>query len=156
DVEVREAALDLRYVGQEYTLPLRPPGQGGFVAPAPNATAAVFTRDYERTFGHTLDEPVEIVTIRATARRPFRPRDEKPVSRDRSNEVQSRRTINAFSFTQGNRIDFAVVDRDTLSPGSRLSGPTIVPEETATTYVDKGFELFVHEGGALVIRGKEN
>jgi N-methylhydantoinase A len=150
---VRQAALDLRYVGQEYTLTLQPPGQGGFVAPDPGATLDLFVREYERTFGHILDEPVEVVTVRATVRRPWAHGEQRPRSNGRSQAAREQGTLGAFSFTQGRWVDFAVVHRDTLSQGARLLGPAIVAEETATTYVDSGFELRTHEGGALVIRG---
>jgi N-methylhydantoinase A len=155
-VVVRQAALDLRYVGQEYTLTLQPPGEGGFVAADPIATLDLFTREYERTFGHTLDEPVEVVTVRATVRRPWAHGDQRLRPNDCPNAAREQRTLGAFSFTQGQWVDFAVVHRDTLSPGARLPGPAIVAEETATTYVDSGFELKVHGAGPLVIRGGQD
>lgn len=155
-VEVREVALDLRYVGQEYTLTVRPPGDNGFVAADPAAVAAVFSRDYDRSFGHTLDEPVEIVTVRATTRRPLPKQEEKPMPLDKTTmPAHKSRVIDAFSFTQGRRIDFAVIHRGSLSPESHLAGPAIVPEETATSYVDAGFELVVHPLGALFVRAVE-
>ena len=61
------------------------------------------------------------------------------------------RSIESFSFTQAERLPFAVVDRRGLGTGERLDGPAIVLEETATTYLDAGYVAEVHVSGCLVI-----
>jgi N-methylhydantoinase A len=154
EAEELEPGLDLRYVGQEYTLTVHPPAQNGHIATSAAEVSDVFTRDYDRTFGHTLSEPIEIVSIRATSRTalPRKEREQLIVGEDGARE---RRSVQAHSFTQGERLKFEVVDRDVLTTGEKLPGPAIVLEATATTYVDAGFELEVHPSGTLFIRDVE-
>jgi N-methylhydantoinase A len=149
-----EPALDLRYAGQEYTLTIYPPGGDGLIVGSAEDVADVFTRDYERTFGHTLVEPIEIVSIRATARRLLPRKAQELVSTD-SAARDERRSLDAHSFTRAERCQFEVISRQALQPGTRITGPAIVLEQTATTYVDAGFELEVHESGALRLRDLE-
>jgi N-methylhydantoinase A/oxoprolinase/acetone carboxylase beta subunit len=52
-------------------------------------------------------------------------------------------------------VRFAVVHRQSLEPGATIAGPLIVLEETATTYVDAGFELEVHGSGHVLVRARE-
>ena len=61
-----QRALDMRYVGQEYTVTVPVAGQlsGDWLPPI----RAEFDRLHERTYGHaSAEEPVEVVTLRLTA-----------------------------------------------------------------------------------------
>ena len=57
----------------------------------------------------------------------------------------------AYSFVTEETHDFDVVDRHAIEPGSRLVGPTIIREETSTTYVDVGYRLECAAGRELMI-----
>jgi N-methylhydantoinase A len=141
---VAEVRLDVRYVGQEHTLTISAdPGSG--VA----AIRRVFTQEYERTFGHVMDEAVEIVALRATRRTPL-PRRAEARSAAQANG-RAPRTLEAHSFRRGEPLQFALVDRAALTAGELLPGPAIVVEETATTYVDDGYTARVHQSGCLLI-----
>lgn len=152
--ETLEPALDLRYAGQEYTLTVHPPASEGVISAGRDEVEAVFTRDYDRTFGHKLSEPIEIVSIRATSREPL-PRKARERALGQSPAPREQRSIEAHSFARGARETFAVVDRSAIPIGSTLAGPAIVLEPTTTTYVDAGFELEVHPSGTLFIRDLE-
>jgi N-methylhydantoinase A len=91
--------------------------------------------------------------VRATTRTPLprRANEKAAVGAPASTE---RRTVSAHSFTEGERLDFGVVERAALEPGERLEGPAIVLEQTTTTYVDAGFTLDVHPSGTLIIEQK--
>jgi len=144
DGSSRETRLDVRYVGQEHTLT---------IAVEPQASAAdtrrLFTREYERTFGHVMDEAAEIVSLRATVRTPLPRRADgrPPAVRD----GRPPRSFESFSFTAAERLPFALVDRHGLSVGDRLDGPAIIVEETATTYLDASWAAEVDVSGCLVI-----
>jgi N-methylhydantoinase A len=98
-----------------------------------------------------LDEPVEIVAIRATARRPLaRSAPERFVFDEAGRE--DARTLAAHSFALGRRVPFTVIARSALASGATLAGPAIITEETATTYVDAGFEVTVDPTGVLALR----
>jgi len=60
-------------------------------------------------------------------------------------------SVQAWSFTGAELTAFAVIDRSHLAPGATINGPAIVREQTATTYVDRGFRAAVHRSGALML-----
>jgi N-methylhydantoinase A len=148
-----EPALDLRYVGQEYTLTVHPEAEAGQIAAGAEEIESSFKRDYERTFGHRLDQAVEIVSIRATARTPL-PRKANETAAVGAPRSLERRSLEAHSFTLGERTAFDVVDRAALEVGSSTEGPLIVLEETTTTYVDVGYRVDVHPSGTMIIEKK--
>ena len=150
----RSVQLDLRFVGQEHTLTVAGPMSGGTVAAEPERLTETFLGEYDRTFGSTIDEQVEIVCVRAVvdaasdggpAAHGHLPAHVPPAT------GPATRTRRAWSFTAERELEFAIVDRDDLAPGGRLGGPAIVLEPTATTYVDDGHVLELHPQGALVI-----
>jgi N-methylhydantoinase A len=143
----REVAADMRYVGQEHTITIPLRSEHGRVVADIDEIRGGFTHEYEKTFGHEMDEAVEIVSLRATLRTPLprRAREQAPVSSD--GRVES--TRDAYSFTRGEWIPFRIVRRDQIE--GTIAGPAILLEETATTYLDADFELRVHESGSLFI-----
>lgn len=149
----REAALDLRFVGQEYTLTIPVPIEGSHFAPDSDAVHDSFIAAYERTFGHSMPEPLEIVSVRATLRTPLQHHDSVQLSTEP--DGNARRSLEAYSFMRDAFCPFTVLERGALPAGTLLSGPAIVLEPTATTYVDAGFELEVSANGSLLIADKE-
>jgi N-methylhydantoinase A len=141
--DVREARLDLRYVGQEHTLTVALPAVDGA-----HELRERFDRDYDRTFGHAMDEEVEIVSLRATLTTPLPARSERIAS---VLVDGGRTTTDAWSFARNETLRFTTVGRDSLAPGTRVTGPAILLEQTATTYLDAGFVALVHESGALFL-----
>jgi N-methylhydantoinase A len=152
DAGVREAYLDLRYVGQEYTLTIRPlVDQDGLVTETPEQVRSTFEEDYARTFGHTLPEPVEVVSARALIRKPLPRRSSGHHTESVSLPSSDDRTVDAYSFTRDARIPFQVRLRTSLRADEAVQGPLILLEETATTYVDADFELQLASSGVLLI-----
>jgi N-methylhydantoinase A len=144
-----EIHADLRYVGQEHTLTIAVPQEGdGLRAGAELELLDGFAASYAQTFGHTMDEAVEIVTFRVTATTPL-PRGAAAAQAARGVREDEQRE--AYSFRLGERRPFAVVDRAALEPGTVVAGPAIVHEPTATTYLDAGFTARVHQLGHLVV-----
>jgi N-methylhydantoinase A len=152
----RSVQLDIRFVGQEHTLTVAGPMRGGTIASEPEPLTERFLREYDRTFGSTIDEQVEIVCVRAIVdaasdgppgaaandgARPQRPVVDVAVAGSRP----------AWSFTADRELPFTLVQRAELEVSGRLDGPAIVLEPTATTYVDEGSALEVHPQGALVL-----
>jgi N-methylhydantoinase A len=157
DVELRRSVqLDIRFVGQEHTLTVAGPMRGRSIADEPEQLTETFLREYDRTFGSTIDERVEIVCVRAIVDAASDAAASAPVNGSAHTEPRaagavSARTRPAWSFTAERELAFALVQRAELAPGSRLDGPAIVLEPTATTYVDEGSSLEVHPQAALVI-----
>ena len=155
--EVLEPALDLRYSGQEHALTLRPTSSDGALATSAEDVASMFAQDYDRTFGHTLEEPIEIVAVRLTARTPLPRKAPEHVLREgkRATPTAERHSISAHSFSADMRMPFAVIDRASLELGAILDGPAIIVEQTTTSYVDVGFRLEVQPSGALLMSDLE-
>jgi N-methylhydantoinase B len=74
---------------------------------------------------------------------------EMPPAAPRRGRRRDSGTVEAYSFTRGRKVEFAVIDRGELAAGSRIAGPAILAEETATTYVDAGFTAELSPTGAL-------
>jgi N-methylhydantoinase A len=142
DGAVREERLDLRYVGQEHTLTVTAPREA-----RADTLRSRFATEYDRTFGHTMEEEVEIVSLRAAVRIALPQRAERAAPARGAPTA----TADAWSFTRGEQLPFAVVRRAGLAANDELTGPAIVLEETATTYLDAGFVALVHETGALLV-----
>jgi N-methylhydantoinase A/oxoprolinase/acetone carboxylase beta subunit/N-methylhydantoinase B/oxoprolinase/acetone carboxylase alpha subunit len=147
----REAALDLRYSGQDYTLTIPIDiSEAGRITASASAVEAAFASAYERSFGHVLDGPVEVAVVRGMTRTPLRSTETAPAAARRGRRGESG-TAWAYSFARGRETEFAVVDRSELAAGSQLAGPAIVVEDTATTYVDAGFTAEVSPTGTLLL-----
>ena len=145
-----EAELDLRYPGQEYTLTVAVALADGRIAESPEAIASRFAELYERTYGHSFDVGVDILSVRAIERTVL-PRAERRRHGSTNGAAHTSGTARAYSFTQEDWCDFEVVERDSLPPGARFAGPAIVMETTSTSYIDAGFSGTVHESGALIL-----
>jgi N-methylhydantoinase A len=61
--------------------------------------------------------------------------------------------LEAWSFALERRLPFAVLDRGSVGVDSRVEGPAILLEGTATTYLDAGFTARVHPSGSLLVDG---
>jgi N-methylhydantoinase A len=152
---VREAALDMRYVGQEHTITVDVPCSANErIALSVPELLHRFATQYEKTYRSTMDQEVEIITWRATlhTRLPQR-RLQPPAAGDTPAPPSGadRRTLQAYSFAAGSTLDFALVHRASLTSQGALEGPAIVIEDTATTYLDLGFRAEPHRSGALLI-----
>jgi len=153
----RDAHLDLRYVGQEYALTLPVPLADGRIGVDADQIRTAFEAEYERSFGHTTEEAVEIVVVRASLITPLPPlRSFGVQSERRPRRGHTADEIKAFSFTAGDWTPFRVAQRSQLDEGEQLRGPAIVLEPTATTYLDAGFIARSHETGVLVIDHEED
>ncbi len=151
----REVSFDMRYVGQEHWLSVSLESRDGQVTMTAKQVREAFTREYDRTFRSTMEEDAEIVSVRATVRKPLPRREEGEVSA-RGTGSRNDGRLEAYSFTAERKMPFALVDRAALSVGDTVEGPAIIGEETATTYLDAGFRATVHKSGCLFITSTES
>jgi N-methylhydantoinase A len=147
----REVGADMRYVGQEHTITIPLRATDGRITATVDEIREAFTREYRRTFGHEMDEEVEIVSLRATLRTPLPRRAAERVA-TAAEGLPGESSIEAYSFTADEWREFQILERRSLAAGAELTGPVIVLEETATTYLDAGFAARVHESGSIFIR----
>lgn len=146
---VQEVALDMRYLGQEHTITIGVPSDDGRLTVDVEEIRSTFKDEYEKTFGHVMDEEVEIVSVRATLRTPL-PRRAAESFTPMSANGHGGKPVRAYSFTNGDWLDFSILQRATIG-SEPVKGPAIILEETATTYLDAEFEAHAHESGSLFI-----
>ena len=146
----REVGLDMRYAGQEHNLTVPMEAPDGAITATADAVLDAFTQEYERTFRNTMEEEAEIVSIRATLRLPLPRRASE--YRAAASGGTGAAEVEAYSFTEDRRQPFRIVARESLGVGDTVEGPAIVTEETATTYLDAGFEARLDASGCLFLK----
>ncbi|WP_457667104.1 hydantoinase/oxoprolinase family protein [Thiolapillus sp.] len=131
-------SLDLRYLGQSCTLDIPWSGR--------EATTEAFHRRHRQRYGHDLDLPLELVNLRLSVQGPGTAIDPAcaTVTQPASPFLQCR--------IEGESTAVACYQRDELMPGQELSGPAIIAEQVATTWLSRGWRCRVDEVGNLLLR----
>ena len=136
-----ETVVELRYVGQEYSLPVPLPGTA-----ADDEFKASFHSRYEERYGHCNPEaPIEMVAIRLTGIVEFERSPGVGVRGGNGEQVN----VSEEVVFDGQAVPVPVVTRNRLA--GRLVGPAIVMESSTTTVVPPGWELSVGTQGHLVM-----
>lgn len=143
--------LDIRYTGQEFSIPVPIPseyierGDGAAIRKA-------FDEHHERRYGyHTPEQQVEIVNVRVSAigrRKEWRPpalevgAGEDPLIDER-----------LVYFGDGSRpVACPIYDRTKLAPEQEVAGPAIIQEYASTAVMFPGDKATVSKTGELLIR----
>jgi N-methylhydantoinase A len=130
-------SLDLRYLGQAYTLNL--PWRGCV------ASAQAFHELHERRYGHRMQAPVELVNLRVSLEGRA-PRIELggPAA---SSCGSPRESLSLFG------IDEAVprFERKELAADQTFCGPALITEDVATTWVECGWSCRLDQVGNLLL-----
>jgi N-methylhydantoinase A len=150
DAEHR-AELDLRYVGQEFTLSV-PVSARQIKGGDRKGIRAAFDRLYERRYAHhSPGEPVEIVNVRlaVVGRRPRLKLPRLPARR----AAPAQRRVRAW-LGDARPVSCPVHRREDLGAGARIAGPALVREHGTTTVLFKGDRCTVAKTGELMIAVK--
>jgi N-methylhydantoinase A len=129
-------SADLRYQGQTYTLTL--PWQG--VEP----TCRAFHDEHERRYGHRLGIPVELVNLRAGLQGPT-PDIRLPKLPARAGAAGTPPSARLAGYAG----EMPVWRRERLPAGERITGPALITETVATTYLAAGWRCRVDDAGNL-------
>ena len=133
--------LDLRYVGEEAALTVRPDVEGDYAAP--------FERAHRQLYGHVHEgRAVEIATLRVEAIGRT-PKPAAPRAACRPRRVQA--AAHADLRFDGRAHRAAVFQREELSPGDGFEGPALVAEAFSTIVVDPGWRAEVTGLGDLLL-----
>ncbi len=137
---IARPSLDLRYLGQSYTLTV--PWQK---AEGVEASAEAFHLAHQERYGHRLDLPVELVNLRLQLQGP---QPQLPLT-----ERDGGAKAEPVDFTTLYGIDEAVPvwSRDTLAPGQELDGPALITEQVSTTWLAPDWRCQVDPYGNLVL-----
>jgi N-methylhydantoinase A len=141
--------LDLRYVGQEFTLPV-PVSVEQLVAGDPAPIRATFDALHEQRYAHhSSDERAEIINVRLVA---LGRRDKLVLPPLAKGGAVARRELRLVRFDQHDaEVECPVFSREELPPGAQFTGPALVSEYGSTTVVFPGDDLTVASTGELLI-----
>ncbi|MCW2698971.1 MAG: N-methylhydantoinase [Blastococcus sp.] len=140
-------SIDLRYSGQEHTVTVPIPDGEDVAA----ALQEHFTELHERQYGHSMDDPIEMTTMRLRAtgsvEAPTLPL--LPVRAGGTPEPDGHRAV-YLSATEP-AIPYALYTRESLLAGDQIAGPAVISEHTATTVIHAADTLRVGRHGEMVI-----
>ncbi|MBI5441800.1 MAG: hydantoinase/oxoprolinase family protein [Deltaproteobacteria bacterium] len=145
-----ERFLDIRYSGQEFSIPV--PMPAGIIERGDAAAIrGAFDAFHERRYGYqTAEHAVEIVNVRVRAigrRRELR----IPPPEFSSGAGAREGTRPVFFEDPARPVECPVFRRERLAPGTEVVGPAVVQEYASTTVLFPGDRLRVAPTGELVI-----
>ena len=148
--QVLQRSVDVRYTGQEHTVTVPVPELSD-----PRAIAAAiesaFTQMHERQYGHGMDDPVEVTTMRLRATG-LVDKPTLPTVADRSGGTLTPDGHRPVYLSPAEPdVPYALYARENLLGGDRIAGPAVISEHTATTVLHSGDDLLVGSHGELVI-----
>ncbi|MEN8179067.1 MAG: hydantoinase/oxoprolinase family protein [Pseudomonadota bacterium] len=130
-------SVDLRYLGQSYTLNL--PWAGC------RETEDAFHQLHELRYGHRMDAPVELVNLRAALEAPGFEIDLGTLGSETSGEARER--VKLYGLDE----PVPCYRREDLVAGQCFSGPALVTETVATTWIEPGWRCCVDRTGSLLL-----
>lgn len=146
-----EREVEVRYVGQEHTLPVAVPADLD-----KDLIRATFQAMHLARYGHQMDNPLQILNARVRGiGRTARP--ELATLSPGGGDPSGARRPDREAFDFGSRAIrlFAVYDRALLRPGDVFAGPALIEEGTSTTVVNGGQQVRVDQHGYLLITAEE-
>ncbi|VAW58768.1 N-methylhydantoinase A, partial [hydrothermal vent metagenome] len=132
-------SLDLRYKGQSFTLNIAWDG-------ALKNIEQMFHKRHEKTYGHKLEMPVELVNLRVSLKGE-KPPFALPVLNNKNKGSAEIKNIKAYGFDDL----LEVHQRENLLSGQTITGPALIVEKVSTTFVDAGWRARVDGWGNLLL-----
>jgi N-methylhydantoinase A len=145
----QEIAVDMRYVGQNFELPI--PVDEGVGLPPADTLRRAFLEAHQKKYGH--HDPaaaIEIVNVRLSVRQ-SRTRTAREAPRAAGTRGMEAGSVRPVWFEADRATDTRFVDRSALAPGAKLEGPMVITQFDATTLVPPGSLLTMEASGSLLI-----
>ncbi len=140
--------FDLRYVGQEFTLPV-PVTPEQLAKSDRKAIRQSFDDLHEQRYAHhATDEMVELINIRLVA---LGQRSKLALPEMAKEGTLAPRETRKVVFDKGGAVDCPVYDRLKLKPGDKVKGPAVVSEYASTTLIHPEDSFSVANTGELII-----
>ena len=150
----RQIHLDLRYVGQEFTLQVPVDARAARSGRSRRRSAAAFDALYEHRYAHhSPDEPVEMVNIRLGADRQARRSSASRASPRAARATPARRARGLFHRRAQAARPARSIARETLGAGSEIAGPALIQEHGTTTvlFEQRRLSTVAPTSGELII-----
>lgn len=142
-----ERSVDLRYVGQEYTITVALPSSLDLSEAIQN-----FHNLYQARYGHALHEsPVEIINLRLAA---IGKLDRLAPSSAALDHLGSPLSAQRNIVFNGERFLSPIYKRDFLPSGEVYHSPAVVEEASATTIIPPGYSFSIDTIGNLLIQSE--
>ncbi len=149
--QVLHRSIDVRYAGQEHTVTVALADTAPEGSTLTDGVAAQFAELHERQYGHTMDDPIEVTTMRLRATGKV-DRPTLPLAAVRTEGAPTADGVRSVYLSEREpNVQYALYTREDLQAGDRISGPAVVSEHTATTVLHAGDVLTVGSFGELVI-----
>jgi len=148
DYHNQHIAADLRYLGQEYTLTVQ---IDNFINTWQTTLRQEFDDAYMIRFGHcNKEETVEMVNLRVTVIVPTQ--QTQHITRIGFGEKKDTTPISYGESWSGKEwTETPVYQRNSITEGDEITGPTMVLESEATTYIPSDWKMQMHKQGHLLI-----
>jgi N-methylhydantoinase A len=148
DLQVLTRSMDVRYSGQEHSVTVPIPDGEVDVA---GEVQKLFTELHERQYGHVMEDPIEVTTMRLRATGTVG-KPTLPVLPTRSGPTPAPEGHRNVHLSESQpAVPYALYTREQLLAGDDISGPAIISEHTATTVIHAGDALRVGTHGEMVI-----
>lgn len=135
-----EPSADLRYAGQGFELNL----------PVTANLVRQFHREHHRRYGYSHpDLTIELVTLRLRTRMKSPSAMSRPARLEKRSSTTKQEKRNVVFASRSTRT--SIIERDSLREGTKLLGPAVVTEYSATTAVPPGASFQVDRAANLVI-----
>ena len=141
DQIVYEKTVDMRYVGQDYTLNVE--FKAGEITPETiSGLKESYNEYHQQVYGHhNPNGAIEIVNIRLVGIGRI-DRVQKTMLPEKSN-VKAIPYKKAPVVFAGKNVETGIFMRNELCPGTRFEGPAVIEELSATTVVPPGYSIHV-------------
>ncbi|WP_026621509.1 N-methylhydantoinase A (plasmid) [Ensifer sp. WSM1721] len=146
----REVTAFMRYAGQGWEIPVPMP-EVPFVDADKAAIEKAFKERYAQFFGRAVEGPeVEFVTWSVKAQ-DIRPEGEKFALDAGGRPASGHATRKVFDPASGKELETAIVPRDALAAGARISGPAVIVERETSTVVTSPFDAVIQADGTILL-----
>ena len=144
-------SADLRYAHQGFEVTVQMAGNE-VNRDSLEAMIGRFHGEHQRLFGFSLEQPVEIVTLRVTARGQLESAGMSPVPRGLDAPAKALRGQRQVYFDDaGGFVSCDIYDRAKLAPGSSVDGPAILENVDSTVIVDPEWRARIDDHGNCIM-----
>ncbi|MEM8973332.1 MAG: hydantoinase/oxoprolinase family protein [Pseudomonadota bacterium] len=135
----------MRYVGQSWELEIEFDPSNS----SSEEVARAFGEAHHQRYGHSADDPIEIVSLRLSIiGETLKPKLQEPV---RDEPVTEAQTGTRQTFIGGRWLSAAVYDRAKLRRDANFEGPALIEEPGASTVVPPGWRVTMGPLGVLFL-----
>lgn len=151
DERTLERFVEMRYLGQEHTVEVNANDLDSL-----EELGERFEDRHETRYGHTMDDPPEVVHLRVRA---IGENDKPAIEAQEPTDdptVDPIDTREAYCFAERETMPFDVYQREQLQPGHELAGPAIIQEPTTTIVYHSDQTAEIDEYGHILISEDES